>query len=80
MLDGRARSGPALSDDAGAADRAPADRALALSVARHKAMFFPEKDAAGGRIDDEAAVAGGLQDDCATGPTRIQRWRASQSG
>ena len=48
-------------DEAGVADRALADRALALSVARHKAMFFPEKDAAGGRIDYGAAVAGGLQ-------------------
>ena len=48
-------------DDAGVADRALTDRALALSVARHKAMFFPEKDAAGDRIDYEAAVSGGLQ-------------------
>ena len=48
-------------DDAGVADRALADRALALSVARHKAIFFPEKDAAGERIDYEAAVSGGLQ-------------------
>ena len=48
-------------DDAGVADRALADRALALSVARHKAMFFPEKDAAGDRIDYQAAVSGGLQ-------------------
>ena len=48
-------------DDAGVADPALADRALALSVARHKAMFFPEKDSAGDRIDYEAAVSGGLQ-------------------
>ncbi len=48
-------------DDAGVADRALADRGLALSVARHKAVFFPEKDAAGDRIDYKAAVAGGLQ-------------------
>ena len=48
-------------DDAGVADRALADRALALSVARHKAVFFPEKDAAGDRIDYKAAVSGGLQ-------------------
>jgi len=41
--------------------RALADRALALSVARHKAVFFPEKGAAGDRIDYEAAVSGGLQ-------------------
>ena len=37
------------------------DRALARSVARHKAMFFPEKDPAGNQIDHEAAVSGGLQ-------------------
>lgn len=43
------------------ADRALADRALALSVARHKAIFFSEKDAAGDRIDYGAAVSGGLQ-------------------
>ena len=48
-------------DDAGVADRALADRALALSVARHKTMFFSEKGPAGDRIDYEAAVSGGLQ-------------------
>ena len=48
-------------DDAGYAERALADRALALAVARHKAMFFREKDAAGGWIDYEAAVSGDLQ-------------------
>ena len=48
-------------DDAGIADRAFADRTLARSVARHKTMFFPEKDAAGNRIDYEAAVSGALQ-------------------
>ena len=48
-------------DDAGIAASALANRALAHSVARHKAMFFPEKDAAGNRIDYEGAVAGGLQ-------------------
>ena len=48
-------------DDAGVADRALAARALALSVARHRAVLFPEKDAAGDRIDYEAAVSGGLQ-------------------
>ena len=48
-------------DDAGHAATALADRALAISVARHKAMFFPEKNAAGGRIDYEAAISGGLQ-------------------
>ena len=41
--------------------RALADRELALSVARHKAMFFSENDARGQRIDYEAAVSGGLQ-------------------
>ena len=44
----------------GIAARALADRALALSVARHKAMFFTENDARGGRIDYEAAVLGHL--------------------
>ena len=48
-------------DDAGFAERALADRTLALSVARHKAMFFREKDAAGDWIDYEAAVSGDLQ-------------------
>ena len=48
-------------DDSGIAATALADRALARSVARHKAMFFPEKDTAGNRIDYEAAVSGGLQ-------------------
>ena len=48
-------------DDAGIAASALADRALAQFVARHKAIFFPEKDAAGNRIDYEVAVAGGLQ-------------------
>lgn len=38
-----------------------ADRALALAVARHNKMFFPEKDADGNRIDFEAAVQGDLQ-------------------
>ncbi len=37
-----------------------ADRSLALSVARHKAMFFSENDASGTRIDYEAAVSGDL--------------------
>ena len=48
-------------DDVGIAASALADRALAQSVARHKAIFFPEKDAAGNRIDYEVAVAGRLQ-------------------
>ena len=48
-------------DEVGIAARALADRALALSVARHKAMFFSENDATGSRIEYEAAVSGDLQ-------------------
>ena len=48
-------------DDAGFAATALTDRALALAVARHKAMFFAEKDAAGNGIDYVTAVSGGLQ-------------------
>ena len=48
-------------DEAGIAARALADRALALAVARHKAMFFTENDARGVRIDYQAAVSGHLQ-------------------
>ncbi len=48
-------------DEAGIAAKPFADRALALSVARHKAMFFAENDARGNRIDYEAAVSGQLQ-------------------
>ncbi len=48
-------------DDNGYAKKALADRDLALSVSRHKSMFFREKDAAGNWIDYEAAVSGGLQ-------------------
>ena len=48
-------------DDAGIAASALANRSLALSVARHKAIFFLENDAAGERIDYQAAVSGGLQ-------------------
>ncbi len=48
-------------DEAGIAANALADRALALSVARHKAIFFVENDARGERIDYEAAVSGHLQ-------------------
>ncbi len=48
-------------DDAGIVQTALADRALALAVARHKAMFFSENDAQGKRIDYKAAVSGGLQ-------------------
>lgn len=48
-------------DDAGFGERALADRTVALSVARHKAMFFREKDATGNWVDYEAAVSGDLQ-------------------
>ena len=48
-------------DEAGIAERALADRELALSVARHKAVFFRENDSGGQRIDYEAAVSGGLR-------------------
>ena len=48
-------------DDAGIAAQALSDRVLARAVARHKAMFFTENDAAGNRIDYEAAVSGELQ-------------------
>ena len=48
-------------DEAGVAARALADRSLALTVARHKAMFFSENDASGTRIDYAAAVSGDLQ-------------------
>ncbi len=47
--------------DAGIAESALADRELALSVARHKAVFFRENDSDGQRIDYEAAVSGGLR-------------------
>ena len=48
-------------DDAGFAEKSLADRTLALSVARQKAMFFREKDAKGSWIDYEAAVSGASQ-------------------
>jgi hypothetical protein len=48
-------------DEAGFADAAIADRELADAVARHKAMFFAEKDTRGAVIDYPAAVAGALQ-------------------
>ena len=48
-------------DDAGIVGKALADRALALAVARHKAMFFREKDAVGAWVDYEAAVSDGLR-------------------
>lgn len=48
-------------DDAGIASSALADRELARSVARHKAMFFRENDVHGAQIDYLGAVSGGLQ-------------------
>ena len=48
-------------DDAGYGEKAFSARGLALAVARHKSMFFPEKDADGNRIDFEASVKGELQ-------------------
>lgn len=48
-------------DDADIVASALADRQLAISVARHKAMFLRENDIHGARIDYLAAVSGGLQ-------------------
>ncbi len=48
-------------DRAGFAEKALADRTLASSVARHKAIFFREKDVADHWISYEDAVSGGLQ-------------------
>ena len=48
-------------DDTGYAEKALVDQALALSVARHKSMFFREKDSTGSWVDYEAAVSGELQ-------------------
>lgn len=47
-------------DETGHADAALKDRNLAMSVARHKAMFFAEKDKDGRSVDYEAAVHGCL--------------------
>jgi hypothetical protein len=47
-------------DQAGIADSAIADPALALAVARHKTAFFAEKNSNGEAIDYEMAVSGGL--------------------
>ena len=46
---------------AGHVEKALTDRALARAVARHKAIFFREKDVAGDWIDYMAAVTGQLQ-------------------
>ncbi len=48
-------------DDAGYVSRALNDQELARAVARHKAIFFREKDVAGDWIDYMAAVSGHLQ-------------------
>ena len=48
-------------DDAGVAETAIADRAVALAVARHKSVFFREKDATENWIDYTAAVSGKLR-------------------
>lgn len=48
-------------DDAGFADKALADRDLAFKVARHKMLFFREKDITGNWIDYKRAVSGQLQ-------------------
>ena len=48
-------------DRAGFAASAIADRELARRVARHKTVFFREKDGQGVIIDYEAAVRGGIQ-------------------
>ncbi|WP_420440636.1 nucleotidyl transferase AbiEii/AbiGii toxin family protein [Candidatus Palauibacter sp.] len=56
-------------DDAGYVERALARRELARSVARHKSLFFRERNSDGLWIDYEAAVSGGLQL-CPDGPHR----------
>jgi len=48
-------------DRAGVVKTAIANHALALAVARHKAVFFAEKNSDGDPIDYEAAVSGALQ-------------------
>ena len=48
-------------DDAGFAEKSVTNHPLALSVARHKSMFFREKDAEGNWIDYVAAVSGAMQ-------------------
>ena len=48
-------------DQSGFAAAAIADRALALAVASHKSMFFPEKRTAGELVDYTAAVSGHLR-------------------
>ncbi len=48
-------------DDGGYVEKALSDRGLARAVARHKAIFFREKNVAGDWIDYMAAVSGHLQ-------------------
>ncbi len=48
-------------DAAGFADAAIADNALARAVAKHKSVFFAEKNTNGDVIDYHVAVTGGLQ-------------------
>ena len=48
-------------DKAGFVDAAIADRAVGRAVAKHKGMFFAEKDSKGVAIDYESAVSGTLQ-------------------
>lgn len=47
--------------EAGIAASAVEDTALALAVAQHKSLFFPEKDAAKERIDYRSAVSGAIR-------------------
>ena len=48
-------------DDSGFASMALSDQTLASTVARHKSMFFREKDWAGNWVDYFEAVSGGLR-------------------
>ena len=48
-------------DDCGVAYRALANTALAAPVARHKAIFFPEKAASGDWIDNQMTISGGQE-------------------
>jgi hypothetical protein len=48
-------------DRAGVANAALRDQSLAHAVAKHKSMFFSEKNATGEWIDYAAAVSGGLR-------------------
>ena len=48
-------------DASGFVDTAIADRDLAAAVAKHKAIFFAEKDSHGAPIDYDKAVSGALQ-------------------